>query len=413
MIHCRVVTDVVPAVEPSPADPPKSERVEVARGSDGRPVLMPRAVVVATSWSWRLLVIGTALYVLLFLVLARTQVVTTPLLLAVLVAALLHPLHTFLRARLRFPSLLAAATSVLALVATVVLAFYFVGQQITSGVGEVASQAGAGLEDLVARTADLLGVDQSTVDDFIGRAREQFGDLGGQLASGALTVTTTAGTILTGAVLALFATLFFLSDGQRIWRFVTSLLPREAREPVRVAGGRAWHSVGTYMRTLPLVALVNAVGIGGGAAILGVPFAVPIGVLTFVTAFVPIVGAVVAGAVAVLVALVSNGPVIAVIMLVIVLAVQQLEGNVLQPVLLGRALDLHPLAVVLATSIGLLLAGIVGGVLAVPVLAAIIVATQSMRSGEAQDLRGIRERLARRRGGDRGSSPAPPTADIT
>lgn len=382
---------VVPADRPARPDPVKSERVEVARGSDGRPILLPRGVIVATSWSWRFLVVGAALYIALFEVLARTQVVTTPLLLAVLVAALLHPVHRFLVRRLRFPGLLAAAVSLLALVAVVGVAFYFIGQQITTGVGEVAGQASVGLQDLVTRVSELVGVDQSTINDLVSRLREQLGSVGGQVASGALTVTSTAGTILTGALLALFATLFFLSDGPRIWRFLTRLLPAEGREPARIAGEHAWHSVATYVRTLPVVALVDAIAIGGAAALLGVPFALPIGVLTFFAAFVPIVGAVVAGAVAVLVALVSNGLVTALLMLGVILLVQQLEGNVLQPLLLGRALDLHPLAVVLSTSIGILLAGIAGGILAVPLLAAFIVATQSFRRGEAEQRQRLRE----------------------
>jgi predicted PurR-regulated permease PerM len=395
------VTDpVVPADAPPRPDPVKSERVEVARGSDGRPILLPRGVVVATTWSWRVLVVGTALYVLLFLVLARTAVVTTPLLLAVLVTALLYPVFRVLR-RLRLPKVVAALLAILLLLLVLAAAFYFVGRQIASGIQEATDQAALGLNQLLERTAQLLGVEQSRVMDLARQAQEQLQSASGQLASGALSVTSTVVTVVTGLLLLLFATIFFLADGPRIWRFLTRLLPSEAREPAFHAGQEAWHSVGTYVRTLPLVALADAIGIGGGAWLLGIPFALPIGVLTFFAAFVPIVGAVLAGAVAVLIALVSNGLVTALVMLAIILAVQQIEGNVLQPLLLGRALDLHPLAVVLATSIGILLAGIVGGVLAVPVLAAGIVAAASLRRGDAERHRRAREAV-------HGASPAAP-----
>lgn len=411
-----VVTDpAVPAAEQaplaqSPGEPEKSARIEVARGSDGRPVLLPRGVVIATAWTWRLLLIGVGLYVLLFLVLARTQVVTTPLLIAILVTAILYPLHKLLR-RARFPALLAGITSVVLLLALVGGAFFLVGQQVASGVQEVIDQAGMGVEELVSGAADLAGVEEDQINEWLDQGLAQLQDAAGQLGSGALAATSTVATVATGAVLALFATIFFLSDGPGIWRFLVKIVPSEGRESVHIAGQRAWTAVGTYVRTLPVIAFADAVGIGVGVWLLGVPFPLAIGVLTFFTAFVPVIGAVFAGAVAVLIALVSNGPVTALLVLGVVILVQQIESNVLQPVLMGRALELHPLAVVTAASIGLLLAGIPGGVLAVPVLAAAIAATGSVRADEAGRLRRIRERLAERRGGAKGSSPAPSTAD--
>jgi predicted PurR-regulated permease PerM len=371
----------------------KSERVEVARGSDGRSVLLPRGVIVATAWSWRLLVIGTALYVAFFLVLSRTAPITTPLLLGVLVAALLHPLYRLIR-RARIPGVLAALLAVVVFVVVVGGAVYLVAQQIATGVSDLVGQVRLGFDDLLSRVAALPGLDEQRVDASVDRLRDQLGDVGGQLATGALSVTSTLTGLVTGILLALFATIFFLADGPRIWRFLTGVLPREGREPARIAGQQAWQSVGVYVRTIPVVALVDAILIGGGAAVLGIPFALPIAVLTFLAAFVPVVGAVVAGALAVLVALVSNGVTAAVIMLVIILVVQQLEGNVLQPFLLGRALDLHPLVVLLATSIGLLLAGIPGGVLAVPVVAGLTVAVQSIRRGDAAEHRRARQEVA-------------------
>jgi predicted PurR-regulated permease PerM len=398
------VTDpVVPADRPPRVDPVKSERVEVARGSDGRPVLLPRGVIVATAWTWRLLLIGLGLYVLTFLVLARTQVVTTPLLIAVLITALLYPLHKALR-RLRVPRILSAVMCVLALIGLVGGAFYLVGQQVAAGVQDAFEQAQVGVDQVIGQVATLLGVEESQVDDWLDQAVGQVQDAAGQLGAGALAATSTVATVATGAVLALFATIFFLADGPRIWRFLTRLFPHEGRAAVEIGGKRAWGTLGTYVRTLPVIAAADAVGIGLGVWLLGVPFPLAIAVLTFFTAFVPVIGAVFAGAVAVLIALVSNGFVTALLVLGVVVAVQQIESNLLQPVLMGRALELHPLAVVTATSIGLLLAGIVGGVLAVPMLAAAITMIASVRHGDAA-------RQARARAAVTGATPAEKTTD--
>ena len=162
---------------------------------------------------------------------------------------------------------------------------------------------------------------------------------------------------------------FFLRDGAQIWRFLCRLLPRPARVPVARAGHYSWHTLGSYVRATVLVAFVDAVGIGIGLAVLGVPLALPLAALVFLGAFIPVIGATLSGTVAILVALVTQGPVSALIVLGVVVAVQQLEGHVLQPLIMGRAVALHPLAVVLAIATGLVVAGIVGALVAVPLLA--------------------------------------------
>ena len=166
--------------------------------------------------------------------------------------------------------------------------------------------------------------------------------------------------MLTGLLIAMFATFFMVKDGRQIWSWVVGLFPRDTRARADGAGLRAWHTLISYVRATLAVALVDAIGIGVGAAVLGVPLALPLGVLVFLGSFVPIVGATVTGLVAVLVALVAKGPVTALLLLGVVLVVQQVEGHVLQPLLLGRAVKVHPLAVVLAIATGVLLAGIVG-----------------------------------------------------
>ena len=172
-----------------------------------------------------------------------------------------------------------------------------------------------------------------------------------------------------GALITLFCTFFFLLDGRTIWAWVVGLLPRGSREHVHQAGRRGLVTLGAYTRTQILVAAVDAVGIGLGAAILQVPLALPLAVLVFLGSFIPIVGAVVTGSIAILVALVSNGPATALWMLVVVVVVQQIEGHVLQPFLMGHAVSLHPVAVLLSVAAGSFVAGIVGALFAVPIAA--------------------------------------------
>jgi predicted PurR-regulated permease PerM len=167
----------------------------------------------------------------------------------------------------------------------------------------------------------------------------------------------------------LFTLFFFLRDGAQVWRFLCRLLPLPTRVPVARAGHYSWHTLGSYVRATVLVAFVDAVGIGIGLAILRVPLAVPLSALVFLGAFIPVIGATLTGTVAVLVALVTQGPVTALIVLGVVIGVQQLEGHVLQPLIMGRAVALHPLAVILAIATGVVVAGIVGALVAVPLLA--------------------------------------------
>ena len=203
--------------------------------------------------------------------------------------------------------------------------------------------------------------------------------------------------VLTGALLVLFATFFFLRDGRKIWRFLVRLFPVNARWQLADAGEASWATLGAYVRATVLVAFIDAVGIGLALVILEVPFAFPLAALVFLGAFIPIVGASVSGAVAVLVALVDQGWVIALIVLGAVIVVQQIEGHVLQPLIMGRAVAIHPLVVIIGIASGVVLAGIVGALVAVPLIAVLNT--------------GIR-RLARRRPEvppGRGSRSPPPT----
>jgi len=189
------------------------------------------------------------------------------------------------------------------------------------------------------------------------------------LTSGALATAGTAVEMVASGLLVLFATFFFLRDGARIWRFLVSLLPTAAREPMARAGQQSWLTLVAYVKATVLVAFIDAVGIGLALLILRVPFALPLAALVFLSSFIPIVGATVSGAVAVLVALVTRGPLVALVVLIAVVMVQQLEGHVLQPLIMGRAVAIHPLAVIVAIATGVVLAGIIGALVAVPVVA--------------------------------------------
>src|SRR5215207_8137835 len=204
------------------------------------------------------------------------------------------------------------------------------------------------------------------------------------ITSGALTTAATLGETVTQVLLVVFVLIFFLHGGPGIWQFLLGVVPDEVRARVDVAGRRGVAALVSYVRATAVVAVVDAVAIGIGLAVLGVPLAVPLAALVFLGAFVPIIGAVVAGSVAVLIALVANGPVPALIVLGIIVAIMQLEGHVLQPVLLGRAVKLHPLAVVLAIATGLVVAGIAGALFAVPLLAVLNSGIRSLRSAADQ-----------------------------
>jgi predicted PurR-regulated permease PerM len=214
-----------------------------------------------------------------------------------------------------------------------------------------------------------LGLDVGSFDDWINDFGATVEANSEAILDGAISFGSTAGHALTGMVILLFTLLFLLRDGERIWLFLVRLFPVPARRAVNGAGRRGWHSLVQYARAQGLVAFVDAVGIGVGAALLGVPLALPIGILVFLGSFIPIVGAVVTGAVAVLVALVANGTTSALLMLGVVLLVQQVESNILQPLILGKAVSLHPLAVFLVVATGTILYGIAGALFAVPVLA--------------------------------------------
>lgn len=320
------------------------------------------------AWAWRLLVIFGAVFALLWVVL-QVEVIVVPVALATLAAALLMPAVDFLDRR-GAPRGGAVALILLGGLALVGGLLTFVISQFIEGTPALVEQVTRSIDGLRRWLVDgPLGLSREQIDNAGNSAIEALRNNQEKVTSGALSTAGTITEIVTGALLVLFTLIFLLHGGRNIFEFVTRIFPTGTRQRVRDAGRAGFHSLIGYVRATFLVALVDALGIGVGLAIMGVPLALPLASLVFLGAFIPLVGAVVTGFLAVIVALLTKGLLYALITLGLILAVQQLEGHVLQPLVMGRAVSIHPLAVVLAIAGGGVLAGIVGALLAVPVLA--------------------------------------------
>ncbi len=345
---------------------------------------VPYGVDLAAQWSWRLLVVALA-----GLVVARGigmfAVVVLPLVIALLLAALLVPLVEVLH-RARLPRGVASLLAVLGAIAIIVLLLTFAGQQIAQGANDLAKQVVSGLEQIrVWLKTGPLHASDSQINAYLKSAQDAVTSSNKQIVSRLTEVTSAVSHIVAGFFIILFATYFFLADGNRIWSWVVRIFPRASRERADSSGRVAWTSLTAFVRATMLVAFTDALGVMLVAAILRVPFVFAIGVLVFIGAFIPMIGALLSGSVAVLVALVAQGPVVALIMLGGVVAVQQLEAHVLQPFLLGRLVSVHPLGVIVAIAMGVLVAGIAGALVAVPLVASINAVVQHLSdSGQAE-----------------------------
>ncbi|CEA07446.1 AI-2 transport protein TqsA [Arthrobacter saudimassiliensis] len=329
---------------------------------------VPYALRISASWAWRLgivLVVGAGL----IWILSHFTLIIIPLMIAALLAGLLSPISAWLQ-RNRVPGGLAVAVTIVTFLGLIVAALTLVGRQLALGFRNLWGELLTGFEQIQDWLASgPLQVTSAQIQNVLDEAAATLQNNSANILSGALTVGSSAGHFAAGILLTLFALIFFLLDGRRIWLFTVQLMPRRARPAAYGAGVRGWTSMVNYVRVQMVVALIDAVGIGGGAALIGVPLALPLSVLVFLGSFVPLVGAFVTGFVAVLLALVANGWVNALIMLGIVLLVQQVESHILQPLIMGRAVSLHPLAVVVAVTGGTLVAGVAGALFSVPVLA--------------------------------------------
>ena len=329
---------------------------------------VPLLLRVSAALSWRFVVVIAALYIVAY-VLGFLASIVIPVAIALLLAALLSPGVAKL-VEWRVPR--GVATTVMMILGIGVLGgvLTFVISEFSRGLPELQTQVAASLDTIQTWLKDgPAHLSDQQLQNYVNEIVKTIKDNQAEITSGALTTAATLGELLTGLLLALFTLIFFLHDGDGIWRFVTRAVPRDVRQRVDVAGRRGFGSLVSYVRATAVVAIVDAVGVGVGLAIIGVPLVVPLSALVFLGAFIPIIGAVFTGAVAVLIALVTNGPIAALVVLAVLIGVMQLESHVLQPLLLGRAVKLHPLAVVLAIAGGLVTGGIAGALLAVPLLA--------------------------------------------
>lgn len=359
----------------TPTEPAAEEQAETSAepATSSDPLAKLRTVALTCLY---LLIIAATLWVL-GQVVTRLSVVVVPLAVALLLAALFAPAVTWLYNH-RVPRGLATAGVLLGGLAVVGGIVYFMVATLIDGLPDL----GERLDDSYRQLRDWLtngplGLTGDQLDRMLEQGKDWVTNNRSQLASGALGVLSTATTMLAGLVVVVFVLIFFLHEGSRMWRGTTAFLPEPARTRARNAGERAFHDLTAYVRTTLLVALIDAVGIGIGLWLTGVPLVLPLSALVFFGAFVPIVGAFITGLVAVLIALVSQGFVVALIVTGVVVAVQQLEGNVLEPLLMSRSIRLHPVAVLLAIAVGVELAGVVGALFAVPLLATVRAAVRT------------------------------------
>jgi putative heme transporter len=337
---------------------------------------------IASEWTWRLGVIALGIY-LLSRVFAEFAGILIPVMISLLLAALLQPLVD--RASRFLPRGVSALIVLLGTLVLVLAMFALVGQQAVSGFPDLRNQAVDGLDKVQNwLSTGPLHLSAGKMSDYVNQAGDAASANKSTIVSGALGVASTATHLTEGFFITMFSTFFFLSSGHRIWAWLLNMLPGTAQRPMDDAARSGWVTLSHYVRATLIVAFVDGLGIGVGAFLLGVPLALPLGVVVFLGAFIPVVGATITGVLAVLVALVANGPVIALAVLGVVLLVNQVEAHVMQPFLLGRAVAVHPLAVILAIATGAALAGIVGALFAVPV-AAVLNTVVSSLAGRAGD----------------------------
>lgn len=362
-----VATEPVTAVGSASVPAPPSYAPAVAARPD--PVAaIPWGMRVAAEASWRLLVFAGTVWVLMK-VISSVQLVVLAFVAALLITALLQPTVALLR-RKGLPRGLATAVTAVSGFVIMGLVGWFVVWQVMDNIDTLSDRVKDGIEELKRWLLDSpFHVTEQQINEIAKNLSDTIGSNAEQITSAGLQGVTVVVEAMTGILLAMFSTLFLLYDGKKVWEWTLKLVPAQARPGVAGAGPRAWRTLTSYVRGTVLVALIDAVFIGLGLWFLEVPMAVPLAVFIFLFAFIPLVGAVISGALACVVALVTNGVFTALMVLVVVLAVQQIEGHVLQPFILGRAVRVHPLAVVLAVAAGGLTAGIGGAVVAVPLVA--------------------------------------------
>lgn len=350
-----------PSPPPVPAADPPSREATIGAG-----------LTWISRWSLRFVAIFVGL-VLLGLVVKYAWVILFPVLMALILCTVLAPVSAFLHRRANLPRALAAAVTLVGSIGLVVAVGFTIAPSVASQGGDLVNSANAGLQQLQDWVQDSNFVSKEQVDAGLQGLQEKLTGSAGTIASGVLTGVSAVTNGVVNLVLILILSFLFLKDGSRFLPWVRKLAGRTAGTHLASVGDRAWGTLGGFIRTQALVSLIDAILIGGGLLLIGVPLALPLAVLTFFAGFIPIVGAFVAGIIAVLIALVSNGPTGALLVLALIVVVQQVEGNVLSPILQSKSMNLHPAVVLLSVTLGGTLFGITGAFLAVPVAAVLAV----------------------------------------
>lgn len=347
----------------------------------GRRWGMPGAFRAAAAWSWRALLIGAVVYFLVRLA-ARIGLIVLALFAGLLITALIRPAAEWL-VRRGLPRLAAAWLALLSLLVVTGLVLWFIVERAVVELQTVQIGVVSGLGRLRDLLVDTTGLPRARVDAAIQQVIDQVtGGFGaGAGGSAIMQSTSTVGAVLAAVGLALFSAFWFVYDGPRVWRYVLRLVPHPHRTMADGAGRRAWVSLGGYLRGVTLVALADAVGVGVALLLLDVPLALGLAALTFIGGFVPLIGALIAGLAAVLVALAAQGVTTALLTLGAVVLVQQIEGQLLAPLIMGRSVRLHPLVIAYAIAVGGLLYGLAGAVVAVPLAAVVHAVGGHLRGG--------------------------------
>ncbi len=337
-----------------------------------------------TDWALRLAIVLVAGW-LLSRIGGALWVGILPILLALIVSTVLWP-PTGWMTRRGVPASLAALISVVGTLGVVAGVIALIAPSIVEQSVQLADQTSEAIGEVQDwLRGPPLNIRDEQLDGVLGQLSSTLQDRGDQIANGVFTGVTAVGSLVVTLVLVLVLTFFFIKDGPRVLPFVRRIAGRNAGRHLTEVATRAWNTLGGFIRTQAIVSFVDAALIGIALVVLGVPLAWALAVITFLAGFIPIVGAVTAGALAVLIALVANGFTTALIVLVVIVAVQQLESNILQPILQSRAMNLHPVVVLLGVAAGSTLFGIIGAFLAVPVLAVVAVILRYL--GEQIDLR--------------------------
>ena len=339
---------------------------------------IPPALDWAAGLAWRLVLVVGTLW-LAALVLLRLRVVVLPVFAALLLTSLLHvPVDILTRRGL--PRLLATWAVLLPLLGLVIGGVWALVPALTDQFTQLGDEVTQGLEKLrTFAKGDPFNLSDAQIDDLTSQARQAFEGQSSSIASGVLAGAVLAVEAIAGLLLTMFLTFFFVKDGPRMWNWTVQLVDETRREEAQALGERAWTALRGYMGGSAVAGVVEAVITGIGLVIIGVPLVIPIMVLFFIAPFFPIVGAVVAGAIAALLALVSGGVTQALIVVALVVVIQQVEGDLLLPLILGRAIQLHPVVVMVVLTAGGVLAGVIGAFMAVPVAAAVTAMAAELR----------------------------------